>query len=89
MKIVVLGLWHLGCVTAACTAKFESVVGVDFDPAVVTQLRNGRPPLFEPDLAELINERIQSGSLAFSDDPANACGDVGTNNAFNTNVSVR
>lgn len=48
MKIVALGLWHLGCITAACAAKFESVVGLDFDPAVVMRLRSGKPPLFEP-----------------------------------------
>ncbi len=73
MKIVVLGLWHLGCVTAACAAKFESVIGLDFDPLVVAQLRNGKPPLFEPGLAELVNEGLQSGRLTFSDDPASAC----------------
>ncbi len=71
-----LGLWHLGCVTAACAAKFESVVGLDFDPAVVGQLQNGIPPLFEPGLAELINEGLQSKRLGFSDDPARACRDA-------------
>ena len=76
MKIVVLGLWHLGCVTAACAAKVESVIGVDFDTAVVTQFRNGKPPLFEPGLAELINEGVQSGSLAFSDNSDIACRDA-------------
>jgi UDPglucose 6-dehydrogenase len=73
MKIVVLGLWHLGCVTAACAAKFESVIGLDLDPSVVVQLRNGKPPLFEPGLKELINEGLQSGRLTFSDDPVSAC----------------
>jgi UDPglucose 6-dehydrogenase len=73
MKIVVLGLWHLGCVTAACAAKFESVIGLDIDPTVVTQLRNGKPPLFEPGLAELVNEGLQRGRLTFSDAPASAC----------------
>jgi len=63
MKIVVLGLWHLGCVIAARTAKFESVVGLDFDPGVVAQLRKRKPPLFEPGLAEPINEGVQSGGL--------------------------
>ena len=77
MKIVVLGLWHLGCVTAACAAKFESVVGLDFDLALVAQLRNGgKPPLFEPGLAELVNEGLQCGRLTFSDDPASACRDA-------------
>jgi UDPglucose 6-dehydrogenase len=73
MKIVVLGLWHLGCVTSACAAKFESVIGLDFDPVVIEQLRNGKPPLFEPDLAELVSEGLQRGRLTFSDDPASAC----------------
>jgi UDPglucose 6-dehydrogenase len=73
MKIVVLGLWHLGCVTAACAAKFESVIGLDLDPTVVTQLRNGKPPLFEPGLAALVNEGLQRGRLTFSDEPASAC----------------
>src|SRR5438105_8855483 len=73
MNIVVLGLWHLGCVTAACTAKFESVVGLDFDPGVVSQLRKGKPPLFEPGLTELIKEGLQSKRLTFSEDPLIAC----------------
>jgi UDPglucose 6-dehydrogenase len=73
MNIVVLGLWHLGCVTAACTAKFESVVGLDFDPVVVAQLRKGIPPLFEPGLADVINQGLRNGHLAFSDDSALAC----------------
>ena len=76
MKIVVLGLWHLGCVTAACASKFESVVGLDFDLAVVGQLRNGKPPLFEPGLAELVNEGLQTKRLTFSSDPAQACRDA-------------
>ncbi len=73
MKIVVLGLWHLGCVTAACAAKFESVIGLDLNPLVVGQLRNGKPPLFEPGLAELITDRLHTKRLTFSDDPVFAC----------------
>jgi UDPglucose 6-dehydrogenase len=73
MNIVVLGMWHLGCVTAACAAKFESVIGLDLDPQVIKQLRQGKPPLFEPGLAELVDRCLQSGRLRFSDDPASAC----------------
>jgi UDPglucose 6-dehydrogenase len=73
MNIVVLGLWHLGCVTAACAAKFESVIGLDFDPTVVAQLRKGKPPLFEPGLAELTDEGLKKKQLSFSEDPAFAC----------------
>jgi UDP-glucose 6-dehydrogenase len=39
MKVVVLGLWHLGCVTAACCAKFADVVGLDYDEQTIHHLR--------------------------------------------------
>lgn len=73
MKIVILGLWHLGCVTAACVAKHAPVVGLDFDEAAVAQLRTGRPPLFEPGLTELMQSSVKAGNLQFSSDPAEAC----------------
>lgn len=77
MKIVVLGLWHLGCVTAACAARFATVVGLDFDQATVQGLRAGKPPIFEPGLAELIQEGHERGTLLFDHDPAEACQDAG------------
>lgn len=53
--IGVLGLWHLGSVTAACLAEAgHEVLGVDPDQTVVSGLREGRPPIAEPGLAELI-----------------------------------
>jgi UDPglucose 6-dehydrogenase len=73
MRIVVLGLWHLGCVTAACAAKFQNVVGLDFDRETVAKLRQGEPPLFEPGLAELISEGLISSRLRFLDDCSEAC----------------
>ena len=70
MKVVVLGLWHLGCVTAACSAKFVEVVGLDFDPQRVADLGQGTPPIFEPGLVELIQEGFVSQRLSFESDPA-------------------
>src|SRR5271156_5981539 len=70
MKIVVLGLWHLGCVTAACCAKFCEVVGLDFDLQTVEKLRAGKPPVFEPGLEDLIRTGMTSGRLSFESDPA-------------------
>ncbi len=57
MKVVVLGLWHLGCVTAACCAKFVDVIGLDYDEQTIHDLRAGQPPIFEPGLADLIQDR--------------------------------
>src|SRR5690348_10552676 len=73
MNVAVLGLWHLGCVTAACVAKHAQVTGVDFDPDTVAGLAAGRPPLFEPGLAELIRERTNAGTLRFTAGPEAAC----------------
>jgi UDPglucose 6-dehydrogenase len=70
MKIVVLGLWHLGCVTAACCAKFYEVVGLDFDLQTVEKLRAGTTPVFEPGLEDLIRAGLTSGRLSFESDPA-------------------
>ena len=72
MKVVVLGLWHLGCVTAACCAKFVNVVGLDFGKQTIDDLRLGKPPIYEPGLADLIRNGFASGRLSFESDPATA-----------------
>jgi UDPglucose 6-dehydrogenase len=69
MKVGVLGLWHLGSVTAACTAAAGiPSIGVDDDAVLVADLARGKPPLEEPGLAELIRSGLQAGSLSFSSD---------------------
>jgi len=70
MKVCVYGLWHLGSVTAACLADFASVtsvVGLDPDGAVVTALNDGRPPLFEPGLEDLVRRGLAARRLQFTD----------------------
>ena len=68
MKICVFGLWHLGCVTAACLADagFE-VTGLDLDPKIIAALKIGRAPLYEPGLIDLIQKGIASGNLSFTE----------------------
>ena len=69
MKVAVLGLWHLGTVTAACLASAgHDVVGIDTDANVVAALREGRPPVFEPGLEELVKDGLRSKKLSFSSD---------------------
>jgi len=71
MKICVVGLWHLGTVIAACLASAgHNVVGLDLDTQVVRKLQAGQPPLYEPDLAELVRQGINRGCLSFSADPS-------------------
>jgi UDPglucose 6-dehydrogenase len=73
MKIAVLGLWHLGCVTAACAARHFQVVGVDASSALVAELSRGHAPLSEPGLDELLRAGLESGRLRFTTDAAGAC----------------
>ena len=72
MNVTVLGLWHLGCVTAACCARHFQVTGLDFDAANVARLNQGQAPLLEPGLNELLAAGLAAKKLAFTDDPA-AC----------------
>lgn len=75
MKIAVLGLWHLGTVTAACLARLgHTVTGIECDAAVVERLQRGEPPVDEPGLGELLAEGIAAGRLFFSADPHAAAG---------------
>lgn len=77
MNVTVFGLWHLGCVTAACTASAGNrVIGLDFDQHVITNLRAGKPPISEPGLTELIGAESESGRLSFTTDPAEALRDA-------------
>jgi UDPglucose 6-dehydrogenase len=65
VKICVFGLWHLGTVTAACLGSSgHQVVGLDCDATVIENLKQGKPPVFEPGLSELIS----STSLEFTSD---------------------
>jgi len=73
MKICVLGLWHLGCVTAACGAKHFPVVGLDFDAANVAKLNSGQAPLLEPGLDDLLAAGLAAKRLLFTTDPQIAC----------------
>jgi UDPglucose 6-dehydrogenase len=72
VKIVVSGLWHLGCVTAACLAEHYDVVGHDPDGSVIAGLRAGEPPLFEPGLAELLERDVRAGRLTYTADASAA-----------------
>jgi len=70
MKVSVFGLWHLGCVTAACAAERYEVTGIDPNPANIEKLNRGEAPVFEPGLNELIQSGIGKKSLRFATDPA-------------------
>jgi len=69
MKVCVLGLWHLGSVTAACLASVgHDVTGLDSNSEIVEKLQKAEPPVSEPGLDGLIREGINAGQLRFTSD---------------------
>ena len=68
MRVAVLGLWHLGSVTAACLADAgHDVVGFDPDSSRIEDLAAGRPPIAEPGLPELVRRNLDAGRLRVTD----------------------
>ena len=68
MTVCVFGLWHLGSVTAACVAERFDTIAIDGDANVVRGLKEGKAPVFEPGLEDLIRAGLSSGRLRFSND---------------------
>jgi GDP-mannose 6-dehydrogenase len=64
MKLSVFGLGYVGSVSAASfAADGHTVVGVDVSPDKVTSLNEGRSPIVEKGLDELIRDNTQNGRL--------------------------
>lgn len=73
MKIAVIGVGHVGLVSAAAFAKWgHDVVGMDDDPAKMQLLAQGRPWFYEPGLQELLDDVIGAGRLTFTSDVGQA-----------------
>jgi GDP-mannose 6-dehydrogenase len=64
MKISVFGLGYVGAVSAACFAKDgHTVVGVDVNETKVAIINEGRSPIVEAGINELIGEMVQAKRL--------------------------
>jgi GDP-mannose 6-dehydrogenase len=73
MKISVFGMGYVGCVTAACLSKQgHKVVGVDVNHEKVRAINEGRAPLIEPNIEDMIRDSVRAGSLRATTDPTDA-----------------
>ena len=65
-KVCVVGLWHLGLVSAASLADLQyEVVGWDPDTSLIENLKRGKLPLYEPGLEELVKAHRGTRRLRF------------------------
>ncbi|MEX0790316.1 MAG: UDP-glucose/GDP-mannose dehydrogenase family protein [Actinomycetota bacterium] len=73
MKVAVIGVGHVGLVTAATLAHFgHDVVGLDEDAGKIETLQQGKAPFYEPGLQDLLDEVLESGKLRFTREEADA-----------------
>ncbi len=69
MNIAMIGSSYVGLVSGACLADFgHRVVCVDKDQAKIEALRQGRIPIYEPGLDQVVADNVKAGRLAFTGD---------------------
>lgn len=73
MNVSVIGTGYVGLVTGTCLAEIgHQVVCMDDNPAKVEVLLQGRMPIYEPHLDQLVARNIRNGRLRFTTDAAEA-----------------
>lgn len=72
-QICVVGTGYVGLVTGTCFADLGNhVTCMDVDEHRISELKQGRLPIYEPGLEELVVQNMQAGRLTFTTDYAEA-----------------
>ncbi|MGE0666338.1 MAG: UDP-glucose/GDP-mannose dehydrogenase family protein [Sphingomonadales bacterium] len=73
MRITMIGSGYVGLVSGACFSEFgHDVVCVDKDPAKIGALQQGKIPIYEPGLDDLVGRNVSAGRLTFTTELATA-----------------
>lgn len=76
MNLAIIGTGYVGLTTGTCFAEVgHNVVCVDNNRNKVEMLREGKVPIFEPDLEDMIVSNSSAGRLSFTTDLAKAVAD--------------
>ncbi len=66
-NLTVVGMGYVGLVTGACFADLgNDVVGLDTDERRIKGLDDGKLPIYEPGLKELVERNVAAGRLSFT-----------------------
>ena len=77
MRVTMIGSGYVGLVSGACFADFgHDVVCVDKDESKIAALLDGRIPIFEPGLDQLVATNVKAGRLSFTTDLAKGMKDA-------------
>ncbi|MDZ7363053.1 MAG: UDP-glucose/GDP-mannose dehydrogenase family protein [candidate division KSB1 bacterium] len=81
MKLSIFGLGYVGTVTSACFARDgHEVIGVDINPQKVALLNDGKSPIVEEEIGDMVMENVRAGRLRATEDVHEAI--------LNTDVSL-
>ena len=77
MNVVMIGAGYVGLVSGACFAEFGArVTCIDKLEERVEALRQGRIPIYEPGLDDLVERNVNAGRLSFGTDLASGVADA-------------
>ena len=77
MRVAMIGTGYVGLVSGACFSEFGvDVVCVDKDASKIEGLKQGRMPIYEPGLEDLVERNVSAGRLSFTTDLAEGVKDA-------------